>query len=424
MRRFLRELSIWGSLALVLGVVGLVAWATHHPHHELVRRAEAWPAVGPWVERFRVAYSGVGQAPPAEEEVGERGAEVEAVGVPDGVPPAAAGGPEADGPPLPGPPRAAAPGVGAGAGPPLGSAARPVLPLPGRPPESEHLEAAKALLGVERPAGRLGPYDLYTDAAHRGAWAHLDRLAAEVEGVYRRRYGRPPLGESREAVVLFAEESDYRRFQAREERLGGLPAGGHAGAGMVSLYLGGRRREEVAATLVHELGHLLNRRAVGPALPPWLDEGIADDLASSRVGPAGDLRPAELGGAVVVSGERVDYHGALASLRQLDAAFAAGAQPRIERLVALDWESFVRSEDRPLHYAMAGFFVRYLIEGEGGALAPAFRRFLAGVAAGGDVAGEALRRETGRSWSVLERGLREWVHAEVGRTTLAPPTRR
>jgi len=66
-----------------------------------------------------------------------------------------------------------------------------------------------------------------------------------------------------------------------------------------------------------------------------------------------------------------------------------------------------------MHYATAAFFVRYLIEGEGGALAPAFRRFLAGVASGGVVDGEALRRETGRSWAELERGLRGWVRERV-----------
>jgi len=412
-RRFLRELSIWGTLGLVLAALGLFAWATHNPHHALVRRAEAWPTVGPWVGKFRAVYGGGGETAEAPGD-GGRQAGTEVIHLRVGAPPGERG--ETDsGPGAPTPP--APLGVEPGAAPPLGSDPAPVLPLPGRPPDPVHLAAAKSLLGVERPAGRVGPYALYTDLGSRGDWLHLDRLAAGVEAAYRRRYGLAPVGTAREAVMLFAEEADYRRFQEREERLGGLPAGGHAGVGMVSVYVGGQRRDEVAATLVHEIVHLLNRRALGPALPPWIDEGIADDLAGSYIGPAGDMRPEELGGAAVVVGTKVDYHGALASLRHLDAAFAAGTQPRLERLVGLDWEEFVRSAGRPMHYATAAFFVRYLLEGEGGALAPAFRRFLAGVAGGGDVSGEALRRETGRSWAELERGLRAWVRERVERTT-------
>jgi hypothetical protein len=42
-------------------------------------------------------------------------------------------------------------------------------------------------------------------------------------------------------------------------------------------------------------------------------------------------------------------------------------------------------------------------------LASGFRGYLAGVAAGGSAAPEALRERLGRSWQELEAGYRAWV---------------
>lgn len=294
--------------------------------------------------------------------------------------------------------------------PPLGRDPVPPRPLPPRPPDPARLAAARRQLAAGAIESRLGPYRLYSDA-DPGLFGFLGRVAAAVEPAYVERYRRTPLGTPAEAVAIFAREEDYRAYQASEERLGRLPASGHAVGGMAALWVGGRRRDEIAATLVHELTHLLNRRALGPALPPWLDEGMAEDLAAAAIGPAGDLDPEGLGGAVERDGLSVTYHGPRAALSVLATAGEAGELPRLSALSRLDWDSFVLPARREVYYPQAGFFVRYLSSGEDGALAPGFHAFLAAVADGGPPDGAALVGHLERSWDALEWGFERWLRA-------------
>jgi hypothetical protein len=472
-RRILRELSIWVPLVLLVAAAGALAWATARPDSPRLVAAESWPGVGEWVARFRARYSPPPASPgasrggtevvvvpewvaePGEESVSTPAAAIEdhawvAAGEPVRAAPddgaaqhgrleryvylpvyerrgewARVSSPHGEGWVRPFRGRAGARGADAAAPwdgePPLGRAAVPPLPLPGRAANAVALAAAVELLGVSGPAGRLGPYPLYTDAP-RGTLFALDRVAAGVEPAYRARYGRQPLGTALESVVLFHREDDYRRFQAADRVLAGLPAAGHTSDGLVAAYVGAQSPAEVAATLIHELAHLLNRRALGPALPPWLDEGIADDLAGSEVGEGGELRPGRIGGSVVEHPGRLELRGAVAALRQVDQAFAAGRAVPLSRLTAMDWEAFVRSDDSQLHYAQASFLVRYLLDGGDPALAGGFRRFLAAVAAGGSPDGAALRDELGLTWGELEAGMGAWVGEQVS-ATQAPPRR-
>lgn len=292
--------------------------------------------------------------------------------------------------------------------PPLGSEPDPVRPVAGRAPDEERLQAARSRLAPPETAGRVGPYILYTDIRDAGRLGFLDRVAAGVEAVYRARYGLPPTGEPAEAVVLFAREADYRDFLARETDLGGLPATGHTGYGIVSLYDGGRAGDDVGSTLVHELTHLLNRRAIGPALPSWLEEGLADDLSQSQIDPSGRVLPGTLGGVTVRAGRRIEMHGARAALQNLIQAADSGGLRPFPELLAMDWGEFVRRNPE-LNYAQSSFFIRYLLQGEQGSLAPAFRSFLSDVAEGVPPDPERLREKLGRSWPALEAGFRLWL---------------
>lgn len=294
----------------------------------------------------------------------------------------------------------------------LGSAAEPTRPVAARAPDPERLARGRQLLGLanERAAksARLGPYALLTDLALPERLAFLDRTAGQVESVYRERYGRTPIGTATEAVLLFEREGAYRAYQDAEGALAGAEASGHSGYGLVAIWDGGRPTREIAETLVHEIVHLLNRRAIGPQLPPWLDEGMADDLAHSRIGDDGALDPSTLGGSAFRAGGRIQYFGARAALRQLVEAQGEGTAPSLPALLAMPWETFV-GPGADLHYAQASFFVRYLLEGQNGALAPAFRAFLTQVAEGGEPSAEALEKALGRSWPELEEGFRAWV---------------
>ncbi|HXU31023.1 MAG TPA: hypothetical protein VN851_10645, partial [Thermoanaerobaculia bacterium] len=209
-------------------------------------------------------------------------------------------------------------------------------------------------------------------------------------------------------ILLFEREGAYRTYQDAEGALAGAEASGHSGYGLVAIWDGGRPTREIAETLVHEIVHLVNRRAIGPQLPPWLDEGIADDLAHSRIGEDGALDPATLGGTAFKAGARIQYFGAKAALRQLVEAQGEGTAPSLPDLLAMPWERFVAA-GADLHYAQASFFVRYLLSGENGALAPGFRAFLNTVSDGGEPSAEALEKALGRGWPKLESGFRAWV---------------
>ena len=74
----------------------------------------------------------------------------------------------------------------------------------------------------------------------------------------------------------------------------------------------------------------------------------------------------------------------------------------------MEWGEFVR-RNAELNYAQSSFFIRYLLQGEQGSLAPAFRSFLAEVAEGLPPDPERLREKLGRPWPALEAGFRLWL---------------
>lgn len=453
MRR--REVGTWIGLALVVGALGGVAWLTRHPDAELVTRAAEWPWIGGLARSFREAYlgprpeaggdaGGMGGAPTSAEPRAE-GAQVvvvpadpDAVGarprvwVPDRTP--VLPRPEPDAPPWTTTGTVAnvplvgrrgdwflvrlggrdgwvhLPGYRESTEPPLGSEPEPLGPLPGRPAEPALLAAARRAFGGEPRTGTLGPYPLLTDLAPGPLVDRLDRVAGEVEPAYRRRYGLLPVDEPRETIVLYRGEASYRVFQAGEEELAGLPATGHSGGGLVALHAAGAP-SETESTLVHEIAHLLNRRALGPALPPWLDEGLADDLAQGQVTADGRLLPERLGGETVrLGGNRVERRGGVAGAVFVDAAFEAGRAVPLPALLAMDGAAFVRSEERQLHYAESALFVRFLLSAGDPALAGGFTAYLRGIAAGGPVDPPALGAALGVGWEELEVRFRAWLH--------------
>jgi hypothetical protein len=306
----------------------------------------------------------------------------------------------------------------AGAPPP--AAARAVSGELGGPAYREaRLERARELLGPE--VGSLGPWALLTDVEDGRLLAALGRRAAALEAAYRRRTGLAPRpAAAPEAVLLFAREATYRAYEAGEGRLADLGLAGHGGGGLASLWVEGRPAEQAGALLVHELTHLINRRALREGLPPWLDEGLADDLGFARAGRDGSLSPGTLWGQDVVRERQIplepgrvrleqtrEIGGARAALSRLRQALDAGEVPPLGDFLALSPGQFVEPEGRTLRYPLAAFFVRFLFAGE--ERAERFRGFLASVAGGGPADGEALLRSLGASWDELQREFESWV---------------
>ncbi len=312
---------------------------------------------------------------------------------------------------------------------PVAESLAPASPaLLARPADPGRLARAVEILGLAGEPARLGPWPLYTDVGKDRVLARLAAVAEQLAAAYRQRYGLAPGPDPGEAVVLFAREAAYRTYEEQEGALSGLAVAGHAGRGIAALFVERRGFEELAGLLVHELVHLLNRRALGPSLPSWLEEGLAEDLAFSEVDRSGRLKLGTLRGLATLSERRergldgrlrtvftLQVTGARSALKTLLDGRAQGKAPDLRTLVDLPAHQFLASERRLLHYTLSAMLVRYLLAGDDGRLAQAFRAFLAARAAGGPDDGRALLAALGTTWPDLEGGFARWLDAEAAR---------
>ncbi len=444
-----RALAVYLLLFLGLGLFAGFAWLTRNPDAEILRRAESWPWVGPLALYFREAYRPAAKTETAGTEteiiwVGKHGLEkIE----PGPAPPVyrrhvwvlpgleLKAGPSSDAATIETFEKLTKAGrierrgdwyhvdrngltgwvllegYDENAEIPYGESPEPPRPLPARAPDEENLATARQFLRNRERTLSLGPYTLYTDSSDDGLISFLDTVTAPLEALYAERYGRQPIGTAAEAVVLFKSDIAYRLMQQRTDRLSGLASAGHNFRGLAVFYVGGRSRNAVAGTLIHELVHFLNRRALGPQLPPWLDEGLADDLALSRIDASGRIHLGELRGDHRQYGEQWWIAGGHASLLKLRDAARTGELSAARDLIQLDWDSFVRTPQVQLHYATAAFWVRFLIDGAEGRRAAAFRAFLDDVAEGQPPSAENLQARLGEDWSTLDRDFRQWLEA-------------
>lgn len=312
-----------------------------------------------------------------------------------------------------------------GSGLPVGSRAR------GRTPEPGVLQRALSLLDqpVQRP---LGPWTLYTDLRDRRLLGTLDRVATEAVRAYRELYGLEPGLDAEEGaggeevVVVFARREDHGAFLGEGARFGANEIGGSAGFGLAVLHREDRTDAELRVLLAHELVHLLTRRTLGLRTPPWLEEGLADGLAFSRIDASGGIHPDELGGTFTSRGEwfrpphlppRVvtASSGPRAAVERLVALLDRRTLPGLRTLLSMDWSTLVDPRRRHVTYAHSSMFVRFLLDGDAGRWRKGFRSYLQVVAAGGETAvrQEALVEALGTDWETLEKAFRRWIRAQA-----------
>jgi len=465
-RAWLQALAVLGVAALTAAAlaIGVEAWAGLYPRSPALERAAAWPLVGSWIAAARERHLG----PPAPREpipppiviAAPRPAPQEEpptgpADLPAGVWPELWLQP---GDALRARPAAAAPIVVAAtavanvsvleargewrrvrwhgregwvrerpsAGPPLGSAVEPVRPVSGRAAAPELLAAAREILGGANASAtdvasagqpstdggaaaggaprKLGPYPLLTDVDEPALLLLLDRAAGAVDAAYRARYGLELAGAPAETVVLFRRRASYDEFLRRTA--GPAAETGHFSRGVVALYREGRLLDDVRTTLLHELVHALGRRGLGPALPPWLDEGMADDLAESRIGGAAGVAPGTVSGTTLRFGSFFEMHGGEASRELLRRQRERGGLLPLARLIAMDDAEFHAVRPAGLAYAEASFFIRFLLAGE---LQAPFRRYLRDVASGVPPTAETLQAALGCPWEELDAGLAAWI---------------
>ncbi len=296
----------------------------------------------------------------------------------------------------------------------------PAPPLAAPDPSAARLTAALAYLGTSSPAGRVGPFPLFTDALDERRLARLQLVGQQLPEVYRARYGLAVASAPAGAIVLFSSPEDYLAFVGQTEELADLAARGHALYGIAALYAGRDATEEVTSILVHEMAHLLNRVAFGRRLPSWLEEGLANDLAWSEIDRDGRLALGSRGGSTRLTRPSpregtmvVERRGPQASHRKLLEAWKRRSLPSLPELLGMPWAEFVEPNQRRMNYAQSTEFVRFLLDGGVAPRATGFRDFLEAVAAGAKPDVTVLETHLGEPLDRLERAFGTWLTRQV-----------
>ncbi len=294
--------------------------------------------------------------------------------------------------------------------------------------------SGSAAHGATRPVGvpaafaaaAAGPFALYTDLREPATVAAVERVARELPAVWSERFGLPLPEPLKGDVVVFTRDQDFRAFVRRSGEEPDRGVRGSARGGRVALAAAGQPPEEVTALLVHELSHLLADRAFGRELPPWLAEGLAEELALCRLTRSGRVLPGTLRGRVraraldnnpnrplLVGRYEVSADGAYGALGALLAAQRRGGAPALSELLALSPAEFRRFDGRRERYTASAFFVRFLLDGRERRARPAFHAFLAAVARGGPADGAALAAALGEPLALLERDFAAWLRLQA-----------
>lgn len=229
---------------------------------------------------------------------------------------------------------------------------RPVLPLPGSPPDTDQVLRALASFSGTPQEQALGGYRLYSDVSAEPLAEVCGSRVDALESTFSALFGVTPVGSAEEVIFLFAKEVDYGSFRAWK----GPSAAGHASRGLAATFVGDRSPAEICETVLHELGHVITRRAIGPALPPWLTEGIGEVVERQLLGLTAPVSDARL-------------------------ALSRNNLPEFQFLLDADYAVFHGSQDRRLHYLTSGLLVQYLLEDP--VTRGRFRAFLAYLAEGG-----------------------------------------
>lgn len=280
------------------------------------------------------------------------------------------------------------------------------------------LERARRLLGLDGPPRPFGPFTIYTDIIVQSTLDRLEAVVTALPAAYRQRFGREAQVSADFTLVVFNDEEDYREYEAAEE-LSALALHGHAGDTIAVLYVGRRRPAEFAPLLVHEVTHLLNRSALGSDVPAWLEEGMANDLAYSRIDADGRLLLGTLGGNRVATSAGVrrearllHYSGPIASYRMLMGRLAKRALVPLTTLIDLSWSEFVHPRERALRYTQSAFLVRFLIETETAAGGTGFDDLLAAAARTEALDPARVAELLGTPIEELDQRFQQWLRSQ------------
>ena len=304
-----------------------------------------------------------------------------------------------------------------------GGRSEPAAPI--APVHAEFVERARSILEGRGSGGRLGPFDLYTDVDDAALISFLDVVASQTPVVYLRLLDLPPTTRHQGAVVLLGRQGDYQELQDQLHLSSAEPVGGFEFGGVAVLLVEKRPPHELARTLIHELTHVLNGRYLAPprrlgdfvasnAVGPWLEEGLAGNLALSQVDPTGKIHPQDLARQETRIGNITQLSGGAVAITTLARLLQSKRLPPIAELVELERGEFFAGGDRVGHYLQSSALVRFLLTDLD--LRAPFLGFLGRVRAG-DLDSSDLLASLPIEPARLEERFIEWTVALASRQT-------
>ncbi len=240
-------------------------------------------------------------------------------------------------------------------------------------------------------------YEISTDLDRemaRQVADHMDLVFAE----YTRRFSQfRPRAAAKNPLVVFRRETDYLEFLARHG-IDGTGSGGmffiKSGASALVTFLEGQSLERMFHTLRHEGFHQFAFARIGPDLPIWANEGLAEYFAETVVAKRG------------LSAGQVPA-GRLAVVKR---AIADNAHIPLAELLTMsgeEWNQNVRDRIGSLQYDQSWSVVHFLVHGDK-KYQRAFEAYLKMIATGLEPA-EVARRIFGASTDAFEQAWKTYV---------------
>jgi len=228
---------------------------------------------------------------------------------------------------------------------------------------SARRQRALDAVGTGAPRQLAGGIEIRTVPALAASLARWSTIGERFATAWGEQLGLPLPQLDGTLVIVVPPDRAAAAFDPSFEE---LSAGGHAGGGVAVVVASSG--DETEALLVHELAHLANERSFARPIPVWLEEGIAEWLAREKVDADGRLIARTLRGsareATVGRGRFTQRSGPIADLANLADAVDRRALPKLPEWTALGWQEFVAPTGRAERYALAGSFVRFLLEAD------------------------------------------------------------
>ena len=278
---------------------------------------------------------------------------------------------------------------------------------PPTPPTAADPARVARVRDAMRPLGRearLGPWRVLTDVA-APELAGIEAVAPHLAEAYTARYGLAASPGGGQVVAIFSTDTRYRAF-AKTDGVSLPGSNGLASAGLAA-FAAGRDPLETRVLFVREATRLLSRGALGEGLPPWLDEGLAADLASCRVDRDGRLVPGTLDGREDAA---PSAHGAPSPRANVEAWLARARSGRalpLAAILARGSRLFENPGARTDAVIESAMLVRWCLAEP--ARAETFREFLRAVSLRGAADDRALAAALGLDEATLSKKFFEWL---------------